>query len=137
MSSTPRGYPALVYAGSAVLAAGGVLHLVLGFPWLIGQLAGADPGFGSGMKAVWIASGLDDLFLSGIAVTQAKAPAPSRIILILVAMAALASSLAILWFVRMVIHPAVLILSPAGILLLAAAACHAGGSTIRPVAGRA
>ena len=137
MSSTPRGYLALVYAGSTVLAAGGMLHLVLGFPWLVGQLAGADPGFGSGMKAVWIASGLDYLFLSSIAVTQANSPAPSQIILIRVSMAALASASANLWFVLMVIHPAVLILSQAGILRRAAAACHPGGSTMRPVAGRA
>jgi hypothetical protein len=109
--------------GSALLALGGVLHLVLGYPKFLDGIAPAHLSIEAGIKAVWIAFGFNSIFFAGIALAQVLSPFRSRIVIVLIGLAALANALTLQWFVRQV-HPGVLIFGLAGFLLLLAASRH-------------
>ena len=106
--------------GSALLALGGVLHLAVGYPRLLEGIAAAHLSIETLIKAVWVAAGLNFLFFAGIALAQVLSPSRSRIVVVLIGIAALANAVTLQWFVRDV-HPAVPIFGLAGFFLLLAA----------------
>ena len=121
MATTPLTRYALPASiGSALLALGGVLHLVIGYPRLLEGIAPAHLSIEAGIKAVWVALGLNSLFFAAIALAQVLSPFRSRIVVVLTGIAALANALTLQWFVRQV-HPAVPIFGLAGVFLLLAA----------------
>jgi len=121
MATTPLTRYALPASiGSALLALGGVLHLVFGYPSLLEGIAAAHLSIEAGIKAVWVALGLNSLFFAGIALAQVLSPSRSRIVVLLIGIAALANAFTLQWFVRHV-HPAVPIFGLAGVFLLLAA----------------
>jgi hypothetical protein len=116
MAATPLTRYALpASVGSTLLALGGVLHLVFGYPSLLESIAAAHLS----IEAVWVAVGLNSLFFAGIAIAQVLSLSPRRIV-VLMGIAAVANAVTLQWFVRHV-HSAVAIFALAGFFLLLAA----------------
>ena len=117
------------WIGAAVLALGGLLHLAFGYPALVKAVAPAHLPEEAGIRAVWIALGMSNVFFGAIGFVQMRSITPSRNTLLLIAGAALSNCLVVLWLVREPIHPAVIIFGLGGILLLRSALLTPSGPT--------